>query len=114
MKWFGKEPALILTAALGLIQLFAVLAHMDHDHQNALSVGATAVFGIALAAFTRPIQPAALTGGIATLATSVGVLGFEVSPDIVSAFNTALVGFLVLTLTNRVSPSPALAARSGK
>jgi hypothetical protein len=112
MKIFNREPALFLTAALAALQVFAVLAHMDHDHQNALSVGATAVFGIGLAVFTRPIQPAALTGGIATLATAVGAFGFTVSPDVVSAFNAALVAFLAVTLTNRVSPSPALAKRS--
>jgi len=108
---FSREPALWLTAALGLLQLVAVLAHLGHDQQNALSVGATAVYGILLAALTRPINASALTGGIATLATAAGVIGFDVSPDVVSAFNVALVAFLTVTLTNRVSPAPALARR---
>lgn len=109
---FSHEPALWLTAVLGALQLAAVLAHLGHDQQNALSVGATAVFAILLAAMTRPISASALTGGIATLATAVGAFGFHVSPDVVSAFNFALVAFLTVALTNRVSPAPALARRS--
>lgn len=111
MKWFGREPALILTAALTLVQLGAVLTHLSHDQQNALSVGVTAVYGVLLAVFTRPVDTAALTGGIATIATAVGAFGLHVSPDVVSAFNAALVGVLSVLVTIRVSP--ARSVRSG-
>ena len=111
MRIFGREPALILTAALTLVQLGAVLAHLSHDQQNALSVGVTAVYGVLLAVLTRPVDTAALTGGIATIATAVGAFGLHVSPDVVSAFNAALVGVLSVLVTIRVSP--ARAVRSG-
>jgi hypothetical protein len=108
MKWFGREPALYLTGVLAALQLLAVLAKLPADQQNALSVGATAVFGLLLAAFTRPLDTAALTGGIATLATAAGVFGFDVPADVVSAFNAALVSVLTLLLTMRVSPAPTV------
>jgi hypothetical protein len=111
VKWFGREPALWLTAALTIEQLAAVTAHLDRDQQNGLSVGVTAVYAVLLAALTRPIDTAALTGGIATAATAAGALGFHVSADWISAFNAALVGVLTIALTSRVSPSPRIDPR---
>lgn len=105
MKWFGREPALVLAAALAALQLFAILAHMNHDQQNALSVIATAVFTLLLAVFTRPIVTSTLTGAIATIATAAGVFGFHVSADLISAFNAVLTAVLILVMTNRTSPS---------
>lgn len=112
MRWFGREPAMILAAVLAGLQLFAVLVKLGADQQNALSVGATAGYAILLVVLTRPIDTAALTGGIATLATAAGVFGFDVAPDVVSAFNAALVAVLTLLVTTRVSPAPAVAARA--
>ena len=111
MKWFGREPALYLTGALTLLQLVAVLAHMSHNQQNALSVIATGAYTILLAVLTRPLDTSLITGAIATIATAVGAFGLHVSADYVSAFNAALVAVLAWALTNRVSPHPKIDPR---
>lgn len=111
MRWFGREPALYLAIVLGAAQLAALLAHLDKDQQNWLSVGITAAYGVAIAVLTRPVDTAVLTGGIATLATALGAFGFHVPADVVSAFNGVLVAVLAVTVTNRISPSPAIDPR---
>jgi hypothetical protein len=112
MKWFGRAPAAWLAAGLGVVQLVAVLAHMTHDQQSALSIGVTALYGILAAVLTRPINLAIVTGALSTLATAAGVFGLHISADAMSVFNTALVAVATLLLTNLVSPSDAMARRS--
>lgn len=112
MKWFGRAPALWLAAGLGVVQLVAVLAHMTHDQQSALSIGVTALYGILTAVLTRPINLAIVTGALSTLATAAGVFGLHISADSMSVFNAALVALATLLLTNLVEPSPAMAKRS--
>lgn len=111
MKWFGREPALYLTAALALVQLVAVQLHLTAEVQDAVSVIVTAAFGLALAVVTRPWQPSIITGGIATILTAIGAFGYTVSPDLISGLNAALVAVFALTLTNRVKPLPAIDPR---
>lgn len=111
MRWFGREPAMWLTAVLAVVQLCAISAHLGHDQQNALSVGITAAYTVALACLTRPIDTTLLTGGVATLATAAGTLGLHVSADWISAFNAALVAVLAAAMTNRVSPAPRIDPR---
>lgn len=111
MKWFGREPALYLTVAMTVLQLVAVLAHMSHDQQNAMSVIATGVYTILLACFTRPFDTSALTGSIATIVTAFGAFGLHISADYVSAFNAALVAVMAWMLTNRVSPAARIDPR---
>ena len=112
MTWFGKAPALWLAAGLGVVQLVAVLAHMTHDQQSALSIAVTALYAILTAVFTRPVNLSVVTGALSTLATAAGVFGLHISADAMSVFNAALVAVATLLLTNLVSPSPAMARRS--
>jgi hypothetical protein len=100
-----------LAVALAAIQTVAALARMDPDMQNALSVGVTAVYAALLAALTRPFDASALTGAVATLATCVGVFGFDVPADAVSGINALLVAVLTAVLTTRVSPAPSIDPR---
>jgi hypothetical protein len=109
MKWFGRAPALWLAAGLGVVQLVAVLAHLSHDQQSALSIGVTALYGILTAVLTRPVNLAIVTGALSTLATAAGVFGLHISADQMSVFNAALVAVATLLLTNLVSPAPTLA-----
>lgn len=111
MKWFGREPALWLTAALTVLQLVAVLVHMSHDQQNALSVIATGVYTILLAVLTRPIDTSLITGAVATIATAIAAFGLSVPADYVSAFNAALVAVMTFVMTNRISPHPKIDPR---
>jgi hypothetical protein len=112
MKWFGRAPALWLAAAVSAVQLVAILAHMGHDAQNALSIIVTAVYAILTAVLTRPVNLSIVTGALSTLVTAAGVFGFHVSADAMSVFNTALVAVATLVLTTLVSPAPAMARRS--
>jgi hypothetical protein len=110
-KWFSRDPALYLTAALALLQLVAVLAHLSADQQNGLSVIATAVYAILLAVFTRPLQPSAIVGGLATILTAMAAFGVDLRPDLVSGLNATVAAVLALVLRAQVSPAPALARR---
>jgi hypothetical protein len=112
MKWFGRAPAMWLATGLAVVQLVAILAHMGHDAQSALSISVTALYAILTAVLTRPINLAVVTGALSTLATAAGVFGFHVSADAMSVFNTALVAVATLVLTTLVSPAPAMARRS--
>jgi hypothetical protein len=111
MRIFGREPALLLTGALAILQLVAVLLDLSADQQNGLSVIATAVYGILLAVLTRPWQPSAITGGLATILTALAVFGVELSPDTTSALNAVVAAVLALVLRVQVSPAPAVTAR---
>lgn len=108
MKWFGRSPALWSSAALTVVQLVAVVAHMPSAYQNALSIIVTALFTLVVTLTTRPIDFAVVTGVISTLATAAAVLGFNIPQDWVSAFNVALVAVSSLLLTNLVNPSAKL------
>lgn len=111
MKWFGKAPAAWLAAALTVVQLIAVLAHMNHDWQNALSVIVTGLYTILVAALTRPVDLSIVTGAISTIVTAAGVFGWHVSADTISVFNAALVAVATLVLTTLVSPHPKIDPR---
>jgi ABC-type branched-subunit amino acid transport system permease subunit len=108
MKFFGREPAMILVGVLALVQLVAVLLELSPERQDALTVIVTAGFGVLLAVLTRPWQPSLITGGIATILTAIGVFGLEISPDLTSALNTTVAAVLTLVLTMRVSPAPVV------
>ena len=111
MKWFGREPALYLTAALALVQLVAVQLHLTEAVQDSLSVIVTAAYAVALAAVTRPWQPSIITGGIATILTALGAFGIDISPDWISGLNAVVAAVFALALTNRVSPAPGIDPR---
>jgi hypothetical protein len=108
MRIFGREPALVLTALLATVQLVAITVDLSPEKQDALTVIITAAFGVLLAVLTRPWQPSAITGGLATILAAMGVFGLEISPDWTSALNAAITGVMVLMLTNRVSPAQAV------
>jgi hypothetical protein len=107
----GREPALYLTGALAILQLIAIMLHLTGDQQNALSVIATAVYTVLLAVFTRPMDTAAITGGIATVLTAIGVFGIHLAPNLTSALNATVAAVLALILRVHVTPAPALTAR---
>lgn len=111
MKWFGRAPAGWLAAAVTVVQLIAVLAHMSHDAQNALSVIVTGVYTILVAVLTRPVDLSIITGAVTTIVTAAGVFGWHVSADTISVFNAALVAVATLVLTTLVSPHPAIDPR---
>lgn len=107
MRIFGREPALWLTTALAALQLVAIVAHLSTGQQNALSLIATAVYGVLLAAFTRPVDTAAVTGGIATILTAIGVFGVHLAPNMTSALNAVVAAVLALVLRAHVEPAGA-------
>lgn len=111
MKWFGRAPAGWLAAGVTVVQLIAVLAHMSHDAQNAMTVIVTGVYTILVAILTRPIDLSVITGSLATIVTAAGVLGWHVSADTISVFNAALVAVATLVLTTLVSPHPKVDPR---
>lgn len=111
MKWFGRAPALYLAAAVTVVQLVAILAHMNHDAQNALSVIVTGVYTILVAILTRPVDMSIITGAISTIVTAAGVFGWHVSADALSVANAALVAVATLVLTTLVSPHPKIDPR---
>lgn len=111
MKWFGRAPAGWLAAAVTVVQLIAILAHMSHDAQNALSVIVTGVYTILVAILTRPVDLSIITGAVTTIVTAAGVFGWHVSADTISVFNAALVAVATLVLTTLVSPHPAIDPR---
>lgn len=104
---FGREPALYLTAALAVLQLVAINLHLSTDQQNATSVIATAVYAILLAFATRPWDTAAITGGIATILTAIGVFGVHLAPNLTSALNAVVAAVLALVLRAHVEPAAA-------
>lgn len=110
-KWFARNPALYLTVVLAVLQLVAVLAHLSAGQQNGLSVIATAVYAVLLAVFTRPLEPSAITGGLATILTALAAFGIDLRPDLVSGLNATVAAVLALMLRAQVSPAPALARR---
>jgi len=93
------------------VQLIAILAHMSHDWQNALTVIVTGIYTILVAALTRPLDMSVITGAISTIVTAAGVLGWHVSADTISVFNAALVAVATLVLTSLVSPHPKVDPR---
>lgn len=107
MRIFGREPALWLTGALTVLQLVAIVAHLSTDQQNATSVIATAVYAVLLAAFTRPVDTAAITGGIATVLTAIGAFGVHLAPNLTSALNAVVAAVLALILRAHVTPAAA-------
>ena len=111
MTWFGRAPAGWLAAAVTVVQLIAVLAHMNHDWQNALTLIVNAAYMILVAALTRPIDLSIITGAVTTIVTACGVFGWHVSADTISVFNAALVAVATLALTNLVSPHPKVDPR---
>lgn len=111
MSWFGRAPALWLAAAVAVVQLVAVLAHMGHDAQNAMTVIVTGAYTILVALLTRPIDLSVITGSLTTIVTAAGVFGWHVSADTISVFNAALVAVATVVLTTLVSPHPAVDPR---
>lgn len=108
MKWFGKAPALYMTALITVVQLVAVLAHLSSGVQNSLTVIITAVFGLVATLTTRPIVLSGLTGFVTTVAQAVVVLGVHIRPDVISGINAVVLALATLLLTNVVSPSDQL------
>lgn len=111
MTWFGRAPALWLAAAVAVVQLVAVLVHMGHDAQNAMTVIVTGAYTILVAVLTRPIDLSVVTGAITTIVTAAGVFGWHVSADTISVFNAALVAVATVVLTTLVSPHPKVDPR---
>lgn len=110
----GREPALYLTAALAVLQLVAISLHLSTDQQNATSVIATAVYGVLLAVTTRPVDTAAITGGIATVLTAIGAFGVHLDPNLTSALNATLAAVLALVLRTHVAPAGARRTRRAR
>lgn len=111
MKWFGRAPALWLAAVVSVVQLIAVLAHMGHNQQNAMTLIVNAAFTILVAVLTRPVDLSVVTSGITTIVTACGVFGWHVPADTISVFNAALVTVATVVLTTLVSPHPAIDPR---
>lgn len=107
----GREPALYLTGALAVLQLIAIMLQLTTDQQNALSVIATAVYAVLLAAFTRSVDTAAITGGLATVLTAIGMFGIHLAPNLTSALNAVVAAVLALVLRAHVTPAAVTARR---
>lgn len=108
MKWFGRAPALWMTALLAVAQFVETLLHLSQDQQNATTVVITGLFSLVTAVCTRPIDLSIVTGIVTTLATALVAFKINIPADFVSGFNLVLVALANLVLTNLVSPSAKL------
>lgn len=104
---FGREPALVLAAGLAVVNLVTVLMGLPGPVQDATTTIATAVFGIGLAVTTRPVAPAAITGGVATILTALAAYGIQLQPELVAGINGAVAAVLALVLRQQVAPARA-------
>ncbi len=111
MKFFGYEPALIvsaLSAGLSLIVTFNV--GMSGEQAGAIVAIVSAVFGAITAALTRPIAPAAFTAVVAAGAALLTAYGLNLSAETVGATNAVVLAILALVTRGQVSPKQGVAA----
>jgi hypothetical protein len=99
------EPALILTVVSAAVSLIVTLNIGMTAAEGGLWVAViTAVFGLAVALFTRPIAPAAFT----TVVTAVGALlmgyHFHVDPAVLAQINGVILSVLMLITRGHVTP----------
>ncbi len=115
MKFFGREPALILSLIATAIRLFsAFFINLTTEQQAWLNALATAGMGLLIALVVHQGIPAAILGFIqAILALGVG-LGLHISAEtqaVIMSFVGSLVAMFIRTqVVAPVPPEPARTA----
>jgi hypothetical protein len=99
------EPALILAVISAAVSLIVTLNIGMTAAEGGIWVAViTAVFGLAVALFTRPVAPAAFT----TVVTAVGALlmgyHFHVDPAVLAQINGVILAVLTLLTRGQVTP----------
>jgi hypothetical protein len=109
----GKEPALLigfLSAGLSVLAALG-LQGLGSGRVGLIVAGVNAVLGVAQAAYTRPVAPAAFTTLVAAVAALAAGYGYHVSPESIGAINALVVAFLSLMTRQQVSPAMKVKAR---
>ncbi|AZM51749.1 hypothetical protein DMA15_03450 [Streptomyces sp. WAC 01529] len=109
MKVFGREPALIVNSVGAILSLVVAFNVGLSSAQAGWVVAAiSAVFAAIAAALTRPIAPAAFTGLVAVVASTVAAFGFDVSDGVVASVNGIVIAGLMFLTRGQVSPIPKI------
>ncbi|WP_406145094.1 hypothetical protein [Streptomyces anulatus] len=114
MKFFGREPALIIatvSAALSLLVSFQF--GLDAEQAGALVAVISAVFAAATAAITRPVAPSAFTGLVAAAVALLAAYGLSVSAETVGALNAVVLAVLGLMTRGQVTPAKSTTPAAG-
>jgi hypothetical protein len=105
MKIFDREPALIVNTVSALLSLIVTFnIGMSGEQAGAIVAVTSAVFGVIVAAATRPIAPSAFTAAVAAGAALLAAYGLDVSAETVGATNAAALAALALLTRGQVSP----------
>jgi len=113
MKFFDREPALIIaaiSAGLSLVVTFNV--GLSSQQAGAIVAAVSALSAAATAAVTRPIAPAAFTGVVSAVAALLSAYGLHLAPETIGAANGLVLAVLALLTRGQVTPSPRLAPRA--
>ena len=114
IRILGREPALIISAisaALSLLVSFG-LNGLSAEQAGAIVAAVSALFAAATAAITRPIAPAAFTGGVTAAVALLATYGLDVSAQTTGALNAVVLAILGLITRGQVTPT-ALRAGGG-
>jgi hypothetical protein len=106
---FGREPALYVNSIGAILSLVVTLnVGLSSTEAGWLVASVSAVFAAVAAALTRPIAPAAFTGLVAVVASTVAAFGFHVSDGAVASVNGIVIAGLMFLTRGQVSPIPAI------
>lgn len=106
MKIFGREPALVIGAIVGVISLAGTLGFrfLSADQAGVWIVVVNAVAAAAMAWTVRPLQPGVYTYAVGALLALATAYGLNLAAEQVNAINALVIPILALLTRGQVSP----------
>jgi hypothetical protein len=116
VKILGRDPALYLALAAGLLSFAATLGFrlLTPDHAGLWIVAINAVAAAATAATVRPIGPAAFTYALGAVIALIGGYGFELSAEQVTGLNGLVIPILSMWTRTQVSPIETAVSKASR
>ncbi|MGH3745821.1 MAG: hypothetical protein ACRDT8_00295 [Micromonosporaceae bacterium] len=106
MRSILREPALVLGTVASVLSLVVAMGGPVDEAQAPLIIAAiNALFGVAAAFATRPVQPAVFVGLVTAAAALLAGYGVEVPGDVVAAVNGVVMAVVPLLTRMQVSPA---------
>ena len=106
MRVFGREPALIIAAIAGALNLGVTFKlGISSEQAGAIVAVITAAAGVLTAMATRPIAPAVFKTLVTASAALLSAFGFNLTPEQTGAVTTLVL--MVLAMLTRAQVTPA-------
>ena len=106
MRVFGREPALIIAAIAGALNLGVTFKlGISNEQAGAIVAVITAAAGVLTAMATRPIAPAAFKTLVTAGAALLSAYGFHLSPEQTGTVTTLVLAVLAMLTRAQVTPA---------